>query len=78
MEIVDPFLRYAVVINGQKIAVISDPDHNLGRHIGNGIWTSAEELACFICVKADLIQRRRVLELGAGLGLVGQVSRLFS
>lgn len=70
----DCFLQYAVdVCHTQALQVISDPDNILGQHIGNGVWTAAQELAKFMRARADSIRDRHVLELGAGLGLVGQV-----
>ena len=76
MDKQEAFLRYSFdVHHAQALHVISDPDNVLGQHIGNGVWTSAQELAEFMCARATSICNRRVLELGAGLGLVGQVKR---
>ncbi len=71
----DGFLNYTLQVgHDQRLKVISDPDNVLGQHIGNGIWTSAHELVCFLRNNHPYALRDRcVLELGAGLGLVGQV-----
>ena len=71
------FLQYALDVgHDQQLQVISDPDNILGQHIGNGVWTSAHELVCFLRVQhPSLLRHQRVLELGAGLGLAGQVCR---
>lgn len=67
------FLRYAVEVSlAQPLQVVSDPGNILGQHVGNGVWTSAQELATFLCSRENLMQNQVVLELGAGLGLVGQ------
>lgn len=67
------FLRYAVDVSLlQPLQVISDPDNVLGRQIGNGLWTAAQELALFMCSRPSLMRDQSILELGAGLGLVGQ------
>ena len=71
------FLHYAVdVCLPQTLQVTSDPDNVLGQHVGNGVWTSAQELAIFMCSSKNVVQDRTVLELGAGLGLVGQAKLL--
>ena len=71
------FLRYDVDVSlSQPLQVISDPDGVLGQHVGNGVWTSAQELAIFIGSRLSLMRDQSVLELGAGLGLVGQAMLL--
>ena len=71
------FLHYAVDVSlPQPLQVTSDPDNVLGQHVGNGVWTSAQELAIFLCSKNNLVRDRVILELGAGLGLVGQAKLL--
>ena len=74
----EKLLRYALNVgNDQQLQVISDPDNVLGQHIGNGVWTSAHELVCFLCIQhPSVLRHQRVIELGAGLGLAGQVCRL--
>ncbi len=74
----ETFLRYALDVGqDQQLQVISDPDNVLGQHIGNGVWTSAHELVSFLCIQhPSALRHQRVLELGAGLGLAGQVWRL--
>ena len=71
----DRLMRYALDVgHNEQLRVISDPDNVLGQCIGNGIWTSAHELVYFLRVNhPSALKDRRVLELGAGLGLVGQV-----
>ena len=70
------FLQYTVNIGElESLQVISDPDGILGRQIGNGLWTAATKLVDFLKSKPEaLLHDRTVLELGAGIGLVGQVS----
>ena len=70
------FLQYIVDIGDLgPLEVISDPDGIMGRQIGNGLWTAATELVDFLKSKPEaLLQGQTVLELGAGIGLVGQVS----
>lgn len=71
------FLRYAVDVSlSQPLQVVSDPDNVLGGQIGNGLWTSAQELALFLRTRPGLMRGQSVLELGAGLGLVGQAAFL--
>ena len=71
------FLRYAVDVSlPQPLQVISDPDDILGQHVGNGVWTSAQELAIFMCSRKCLMRDPTVLELGAGLGVIGQAKLL--
>ncbi|DBA70351.1 TPA: hypothetical protein ACH3X2_011772 [Trebouxia sp. C0005] len=74
----EKFLRYALDVgHDQHLQVVSDPDNILGQHIGNGIWTSAHELVCFLRIQHPFVLRhQRVLELGAGLGLAGQAAAL--
>lgn len=74
----ESFLRYALDVgHDQQLQVISDPDNVLGQHIGNGVWTSAHELVSFLRIQhPSVLRHQRVLELGAGLGLAGQVCRL--
>lgn len=71
------FLHYAVDVSlPQPLQVVSDPDNILGQHVGNGVWTSAQELAIFLCSRKCLMRDRIVLELGAGLGVIGQAKLL--
>ncbi len=74
----EKFLRYALDVgHDQQLQVISDPDNVLGQHIGNGVWTSAHELVYFLRIQhPSVLRHQSVLELGAGLGLAGQVCRL--
>ena len=71
----DRLMRYTLNVgHDEQLQVISDPDNVLGQCIGNGIWTSAHELVYFLRVNhPSAVNNRSVLELGAGLGLVGQV-----
>ena len=74
MSWLDGLLRYSLSTGGdQELHVISDPDNTLGTHVGNGIWTSAHELALLLAHFDHLTLGRCVLELGSGLGFVGQV-----
>lgn len=67
------FLRYAVDVSlSEPLQVVSDPGNVLGQHVGNGVWTAGQELATFLCSRNSLMRNQIVLELGAGLGLVGQ------
>lgn len=70
------FLQYTVDIGELgSLDVISDPDGIMGRQIGNGLWTAATELVDFLKSKPEaLLHGQTVLELGAGIGLVAQVS----
>lgn len=71
-------LQYSVqVTEMDTLQVISDPDGIMGREIGSGLWTAATELNEFFRRKSgSLLQGQTVLELGAGIGFLGQV--LFS
>lgn len=73
----DGLYRFKVAIDdrGGTLTVLSDPAHRLGYCIGNQLWSSAEELVLYFSRFSDqLFQGRRILELGAGLGLPGQVN----
>ena len=72
------FLQYDISLpSHETLHVISDPDGILGRNIGSGLWTAATELVEFIRAKPKhILQGQTVLELGAGLGVVGQVALL--
>ena len=69
------FLQYCAESPGHEtLQVISDPKGILGRNIGNGLWTAATELIDFLRGKPHLLLNgQTVLELGSGLGVVGQV-----
>lgn len=69
------FLQYDIPLPScETLHVISDPDGILGRNIGSGLWTAATELVEFLTAKPKhILQGQTVLELGAGLGVVGQV-----
>jgi predicted O-methyltransferase YrrM len=41
------------------------------RHIGGGLWLSGAAMLLFVDVNLGLFEGKRVLELGAGLGLAG-------
>lgn len=71
-------MQYSVDIGQhQLLQVVSDPDGLLGQQIGNGLWTAATELVDFLrCRAQSCMHGQTVLELGAGVGLVGQVSLL--
>jgi Lysine methyltransferase len=62
---------------GKRLKVWSDPLSKYGYNVGNGLWTAALELIDFFVNDsnrhADTLNALRVLELGAGLGTVGQV-----
>lgn len=74
MSASDGLLRYSLQVgHHQNLKVVSDPDNVLGDHIGNGIWTAAHELVLFLAHRPQFLKERCVLELGSGLGLVGQV-----
>ena len=69
----DGLLRYKLSTGrDQELLVISDPDSTLGNCVGNGIWTSAHELALLFAQFEHLTRGRCLLELGSGLGFVGQ------
>ena len=77
MAVPTGLLQYTLNVGlDRELRVIADPDNRLGHHIGNGIWTSAHEQALFIGNRKQLTQNRSVLELGSGLGLVGQVKNV--
>jgi len=67
-------LRYTVAAgHGATLALLSDPLNSWGYATGNTLWTSAEELVAFFDQQypETFFKGKRVLELGAGLGLVG-------
>lgn len=77
MAVPTGLLQYALNVGlNRELRVIADPDNRLGHHVGNGIWTSAHEQALFIGNRKHLTRNRSVLELGSGLGLVGQAAIL--
>lgn len=41
---------------------------------GLGLWTGSDFMAEFLCDHADLVRNKRILELGAGLGLIGMIA----
>lgn len=76
VETSEGLYRFQVAINhtGDSLTVLSDPGHRFGYCIGNQLWTSAEEVVRYLARFPDAyFQGKRVLELGAGLGLPGQV-----
>lgn len=68
-------LQYSVqVTEVDTLQVISDPDGIMGRQIGSGLWTAATELNEYLRkTSGSLLQGQTVLELGAGVGFLGQV-----
>lgn len=76
VETSEGLYRFQVPINdrGESLTVLSDPGHRYGYCIGNQLWSSAEELARYLSrFPGACFRGKRVLELGAGLGLPGQV-----
>ncbi|KAK9814809.1 hypothetical protein WJX72_011889 [[Myrmecia] bisecta] len=60
-------------LDNRLLTVKSDPLHTHGYCLGNGVWSAAEQLLSFLGrYPAGLWHRKRVLELGAGVGVVGQ------
>ena len=72
-------LQYSVEVGEvDTLQVVSDPDGIMGREIGSGLWTAATELVEHLRRKSEsLLQGQTVLELGAGIGFLGQVRSAF-
>ncbi|GMH38066.1 hypothetical protein BSKO_05950 [Bryopsis sp. KO-2023] len=66
--------RYEIPVNrDESLVVLSDPAHLYGYCIGNQLWTSGQEVVRYFARFPDaLFRRKRILELGAGLGVPGQ------
>ena len=70
----DGLLQYTIRVLHGTLEVISDPGNVLGPlGTGAGLWNAATELMAFFDEHAAVIAGKAFLELGAGIGTLGQV-----
>ena len=70
----DGLLQYTIRVLHGTLEVIADPGNVLGPlGTGAGLWNAATELMAFFDEHAAVVAGKGVLELGAGIGTLGQV-----
>lgn len=70
----DGLLQYTIRVLHGTLEVIADPGNVLGPlGTGAGLWNAATELMAFFNEHAAVIAGKAILELGAGVGTLGQV-----
>ena len=73
------FHNYKVAVAGAELNVVSDPRGLAGGSCGSSLWAASESFVRWTKSTDEfsiLVRSRSVLELGSGLGLVGQVAAL--
>ena len=70
----DGLLQYTIRVLHGTLKVIADPGNVLGPlGTGAGLWNAATELMAFFDKHVAVIAGKAVIELGAGVGTLGQV-----
>jgi len=69
-------VEYEMDIGDRKIKVFSDPCRRWGGTLGSCLWSAGVALARALGNIVPSVEGKRVLEIGAGLGIVGSAASL--
>jgi predicted nicotinamide N-methyase len=69
-------IQYDIIGNNNNTSITIQQEREYDKSTGMSIWKGAEVMSTYLQQHSNLIKGKRVLELGAGCGLVGLVCAL--